>query len=93
MITAAKTAIIPFTFSFSSKIVNFFGSKTSETSSRLRMPDLKNLKPEVTRNQNNSFNITVNASKNDNAESISQKVVSKISDYSRTFLYDEAEVA
>lgn len=81
------------TKSISSKIGNFFGGEKTATPSRMKMPDLKGLKPDVTRNQNNSFNITVNASKNDNAETIANKVMNRISDYSRTFLYDEAEVA
>lgn len=77
----------------SSKIGNFFGGNRSSATPQLKIPELKNLKSDINRNQNNNFNITVNALKNDNAESISQKVVSRISDYSRTFLYDEVAEA
>lgn len=76
-----------------SKIGNFFSGEKPKASSQLQIPNLKNLKSDITRNQNNNFNITVNALKNDNAESIPQKVVSRISDYSRTFLYDEVAEA
>ena len=43
---------------------------------------------EVNRTQNNNFNITINAAKNDDSESISDKVMNRISNFSKTFLYD-----
>ncbi len=70
----------------------FTGSKAP--SSQLKIPrELKPANSNVTRNQNNSFSITINAAKNDNAEAIANKVMNRVSDYSRTFLYDEVAEA
>lgn len=65
-----------------------------KTSSQLKIPtELKPANSNVTRNQNNNFSITINANKNDNPEMIANKVVNRVSDYSKTFLYDEAAEA
>ena len=75
------------------KIGNLFASgssKLSEKVSEIR----KTSSQAISKNQNNSFNIIINGAKNDDAESLSQKVMSKVSAFSKTFLYDEAtEVA
>lgn len=63
-------------------------------SSQLKIPtELKPADSNVTRNQNNNFSITINANKNDNPEAIANKVVNRVSDYSKTFLYDEVAEA
>ena len=65
-----------------------------KTSTQLKIPtELKPANSNVTRNQNNNFSITINANKNDNSEAIANKVVNRVSDYSKTFLYDEAAEA
>lgn len=75
------------------KIGNLFASgssKLSEKVSEIR----KTSSQAISKNQNNNFNIIINGAKNDDAESLSQKVMSKVSAFSKTFLYDEAtEVA
>lgn len=71
-----------------SKIGSIFSKNESQLSAKLKMPELKSTSPEVTRNQNNSFNITINATKNDDSESITNKVINRVSDFSKTFLYD-----
>ena len=81
------------TKSISSKIGNFFKSKSSERSSRLKTSELEGLKTDVTKNQNNNFTINIQAEKNDNPESIANKVSQRVADYSRTFLYDELATA
>ncbi len=43
---------------------------------------------EINRTQNNNFTINIQADKKDDAEKISQKVMSRVSDFSKTFLYD-----
>lgn len=71
------------------KIGNLFASgssKLSEKVSEIR----KTSSPAINKNQNNNFSITINGTKNDDAESLSQKVMSKVSAFSKTFLYDEA---
>jgi capsular polysaccharide biosynthesis protein len=42
----------------------------------------------VTKNQNNSFNITVNAPKARDAEEIAKLVANKMKNYSSSFLFD-----
>lgn len=75
------------------KIKNVFGSPKSD-SSKLKIPnELKPVNSNVTRNQNNNFSITINANKNDNPEAIANKVMNRVSDYSKTFLYDEVAEA
>ena len=65
-----------------------------KTSPQLKIPrELKPANSNVTRNQNNNFSITINAAKNDNPEAIANKVVNRVGDYSKTFLYDEAAEA
>jgi phage-related tail protein len=71
------------------KIGNLFesdSSKLSEKVSEIR----KTSSQAISKNQNNNFSITINGAKNDDAESLSQKVMSKVSAFSKTFLYDEA---
>lgn len=43
--------------------------------------------------QNNNFTITINGAKNDDAESLSKKVMDKVSTFGKTFLYDPVEGA
>lgn len=67
---------------------------SQKTSTQLKIPtELKPANSNVTRNQNNNFSITINANKNDNSEMIANKVVNRVRDYSKTFLYDEAAEA
>ena len=90
-------------FSFSGfklpKIGNLFASDNSNQKGfrSLLSDKVASIRSSVsvpTRNQNNNFNITINGTKNDDAESISNKVMSKVSGFSKTFLYDEvSEVA
>lgn len=90
-------------FSFSGfklpKIGNLFASDNSNQKGfrSLLSDKVANIRSSAsvpTRNQNNNFNITINGTKNDDAESISNKVMSKVSGFSKTFLYDEVvEVA
>ena len=60
----------------------------NENTKAIKLPDLKHLKTDVVRNQSNNFNITINAVKNDDSESITDKVMNRVSDFSKTFLYD-----
>ena len=60
----------------------------NENTKAIKLPDLKHLKTDVVRNQSNNFNITINAVKNDDPESITDKVMNRVSDFSKTFLYD-----
>ena len=80
------------TKNLSSKIGNFFGGTelTAATpANKLPTQSLqKSYKNDGSRNQNNSFSITINAAKNDNAEAIANKVTNRISDFSKTFLFD-----
>lgn len=65
-----------------------------KTPTQLKIPrELKPANSNVTRNQNNNFSITINAAKNDNPETIADKVMNRAGDYSKTFLYDEAAEA
>ena len=65
-----------------------------KTSPQLKIPrELKPANSNVTRNQNNNFSITINAAKNGNPEAIANKVVNRVGDYSKTFLYDEVAEA
>ena len=76
--------------SIASGIGNFFSREKTAAPSKLQAPQFKQLNPDITKNQNNNFNITVNATRADDAESISRKVADRISDYSKTFLFDDA---
>lgn len=64
-------------------------SGKSASGTTLKIPDVKSIKPQVNRNQNNNFTINIQAAKGDNAESLSQKVMDNVSAFSKTFLYDE----
>lgn len=66
-------------------------SGKSTSTAILKIPDVKSMKPQVNRNQNNNFTINIQAAKGDNAESLSQKVMDKVSAFSKTFLYDPVE--
>lgn len=72
------------------KVGNLFSSDSKAVGSKIELT--KNLKPanlNVTRNQSNNFEITINAAKNDNAEAIANRVVNRVSEYKKTFLFDE----
>ena len=73
-----------------SKFKNTFGFGEEKKSLTLNIPKVSNPQSEITRNQNNNFAITINAAKNDDSESIANKVMNRVSDFSKTFLYDEA---
>lgn len=74
------------------KIGNLFASGTSKLSEKVS--EIRKISTPTTRNQSNNFSITINGAKNEDAESLSQKVMNKVSAFSKTFLYDEAtEVA
>ena len=90
-ITAPLSGLWEGAKNIASGIGNFFGgAKTAAPSNKLQAPQFKQLNPDVTKNQNNNFSITVNATRADDVESISRKVASRISDYSKTFLFDDA---
>ena len=75
------------------KIGNLFSSSKSP-SPQLKIPrEIKPANSNITRNQSNNFSITINANKNDNPEMIANKVMNRVSDYSKTFLYDEVAEA
>ena len=86
------TAPISNLFSGAKKIVSKVGSalgfSDSKTETTLKIPEMKQMAPEISREQNNNFNITINAAKNDDSETISNKVMNRISNFSKTFLYD-----
>ena len=71
-----------------SKVKELFSKDESLTDARLKMPKITSAPSEISRNQNNNFNITINAVKNDDSESITNKVINRVSEYSKTFLYD-----
>ncbi len=68
-------------------------AKITATPGNLKLPDVKQMAPNSTRTQNNNFTINVQAAKNDDAETLSKKVVNRVSEFSKAFLYDSAEVA
>lgn len=75
------------------KIGNLFSSSKS-SSPQLKIPrEIKPANSNITRNQSNNFSITINSNKNDNPEMIANKVMNRVSDYSKTFLYDEVAEA
>ena len=76
-------------------IIPDFGNsaKITAASGNLKLPDVKQMAPNSTRTQNNNFTINVQAAKNDDAETLSKKVVNRVSEFSKAFLYDSAEVA
>lgn len=71
-----------------SKVKELFSKDDSLPDAKLKMPEIKSVPSEITRNQSNNFNITINAVKNDDSESITNKVMNRVSDFSKTFLYD-----
>ncbi len=71
-----------------SRIKGLFSKEESLPKAKLKMPEMKQMPSETLRNQNNNFNITINAVKNDDSESITNKVINRVSEYSKTFLYD-----
>ena len=73
-----------------------FETKTEIAAAKgdLKLPDVKNLAPvHSPKTQNNNFTITINGAKNDDAESLSKKVMDKVSTFGKTFLYDPVEGA
>ncbi len=75
------------------KIWNLYNPKKN-TSTQLKVPrELKPANSNVTRNQNNNFTINIQAARNDNSEEVADKVMNRVKDYSKTFLYDEATEA
>lgn len=72
------------------KIGSLFSSDLKAVGSKMEITkDLKPSNSNITRNQSNNFSITINAAKNDNAEAIANKVMNRVQDYSKTFLFDE----
>ena len=71
-----------------SRIKGLFSKEESLPKAKLKMPEMKQMPSETLRNQNNNFNITINAVKNDDSESITNKVMNRVSEFSKTFLYD-----
>lgn len=71
---------------------NIGGLISGKTEPTLKLPNTKELTPNMARNQNNNFSITINANKNDNSETIANKVMNRVQDYSKTFLFDEVAV-
>ena len=69
-------------------VSNIFFKKEQSTPERLKIPEIKPAQSEITRNQSNNFNITINAVKSDDSETITNKVMNRVSDFSKTFLYD-----
>lgn len=57
-----------------SRIKGLFSKEESLPKAKLKMPEMKQMPSETLRNQNNNFNITINAVKNDDSESITNKV-------------------
>ena len=71
------------------KIGDLFGkSNSSQLSSKIAEVQ-KAAKPSINRTQSNNFTINIHANKNDSSEAIANKVMNRVQDYSRTFLYDE----
>lgn len=72
------------------RIGSLFGSNLKAVGSKMEITkDLKPSNSNITRNQSNNFSITINAAKNDNAEAIANRVVNRVSEYNKTFLFDE----
>lgn len=65
-----------------------FGSDEKASAPKLELPKIEPAKPAVSRTQNNNFSINIQASNKDNAETISQKVMNRVSEYNKVFLYD-----
>ena len=63
-------------------------NKENNVTKKLELPKIENMHPDISRTQNNNFTINIQTDKKDNAETISQKVMNRVSEYSKTFLYD-----
>lgn len=87
-ISAPLSSLWEGTKNISSKIGNFFGNGRKSEVTKSKTLNLQGLRksvarPEVTRNQNNNFTINIQAAKNDNAESLANKVMNRVSDCGR----------
>jgi TP901 family phage tail tape measure protein len=72
-----------------SSVGSLFSSDDKKPSIASKLPPLNGAKAApVTKNQNNSFNITVNAPRARDAEEVAKLVANKIKSYSSAFLYD-----
>jgi hypothetical protein len=72
-----------------SSIGSLFSSSEAKPSITSKLPPLSGVKAApVTKSQNNSFNITVNAPRAHDAEEIAKLVANKMKNYSSAFLYD-----
>jgi TP901 family phage tail tape measure protein len=72
-----------------SSIGSLFKSDDTKSSITSKLPPLSGAKAApVTKNQNNSFNITVNAPKVRDADEVAKLVANKMKDYSSAFLFD-----
>ena len=93
--------ITPLWKKFSTPISNLFDGAKSAVSkikgllkdkslpdAKLKMPKITSAPSEISRSQHNNFSITINAAKNDDSEAIANKVVNRVSDFGKTFLYD-----
>jgi TP901 family phage tail tape measure protein len=78
-----------------SSVGSLFSSSEAKPSIASKLPPLNSAKAlPVTKNQNNSFNITVNAPRARDAEEVAKLVANKMKNYSSAFLYDAvAEVS
>jgi TP901 family phage tail tape measure protein len=72
-----------------SSVGSLFSFNENRPSIVSKLPPLNNTKTTpVTKNQNNSFNITVNAPRARDAEEVAKLVANKIKSYSSSFLFD-----
>jgi phage-related minor tail protein len=72
-----------------SSIGGLFKSDESKPSITSKLPPINSSKTApVTKNQNNSFNITVNAAKARDSEEVAKLVTNRMKDYSSAFLFD-----
>jgi TP901 family phage tail tape measure protein len=72
-----------------SSIGNLFSSDEAKPSLASKLPPLNNANAApVTKNQNNSFNITVNAPRARDAEEVAKLVANRMKNYSSAFLFD-----
>jgi hypothetical protein len=72
-----------------SSVGSLFSSNEAKPSIASKLPPLSGMKnTPVTKNQNNSFNITVNAPRTRDAEEVAKLVANKMKNYSSAFLFD-----
>ena len=72
-----------------SSVGSLFSANESKPSITSKLPPLSGTKAvPVTKNQNNSFNITVNAPRARDAEEVAKLVANKMKNYSSSFLFD-----